>query len=135
MKFCFPDTEKRVKMNTNKYVNSKIKKRTLENIEDYTNETDDEIRYRIARLNKEWDIERLLQANAGAILILSCILGAKVNKRWFSITGIVGGFLVQHAFQGWCPPVPLFRQAGVRTSSEIDFEKSVLSNLLKVHKG
>ncbi|MDS0528067.1 DUF2892 domain-containing protein [Clostridium sp. SHJSY1] len=135
MKCCFADTRKRMKINTNKCVNSKIKRKTLENIEDYTNEPDDEIRCRIAKLNKEWDVEKLLQANAGAILIFSYILGTKVDKKWFSITGIVGGFLLQHAFQGWCPASSLLRQLGIRNCSEIDFEKEVLNNLLKVHRG
>ena len=39
------------------------------------------------------------------------------------------GFLFQHATQGWCPPVPLFRKLGVRTRSEIDREKYALKIL------
>jgi hypothetical protein len=35
-------------------------------------------------------------------------------------------FLFQHAVQGWCPPVPLFRRLGVRTRKEIDAEKYAL---------
>jgi hypothetical protein len=33
------------------------------------------------------------------------------------------GFLLQHALQGWCPPVPLLRQLGFRTSYEIEEER------------
>jgi len=38
-------------------------------------------------------------------------------------------FLFQHAVQGWCPPVPVFRRMGVRTRKEIDREKYALKAL------
>ncbi|HET9942578.1 MAG TPA: hypothetical protein VFR05_04515, partial [Terriglobia bacterium] len=34
--------------------------------------------------------------------------------------------LLQHAVQGWCPPVPLFRRLGIRTQREIDEERYAL---------
>ena len=42
---------------------------------------------------------------------------------------IVCGFLLQHAIQGWCPPVPVFRRLGVRTSFEIEQERYALKSL------
>ena len=48
----------------------------------------------------------------------------------FFATGIVGGCLLQHALQGWCSPVELFRRTGVRTNSEINYEKEALKNLI-----
>ena len=39
------------------------------------------------------------------------------------------GFLLQHALQGWCPPVPVFRRLGVRTTAEIDRERYALKAL------
>jgi hypothetical protein len=39
---------------------------------------------------------------------------------------LVTGFLLQHALQGWCPPVPFFRRRGVRTEAEIDRERYAL---------
>ena len=42
---------------------------------------------------------------------------------------MVGGFLLQHAVQGWCPPVPVFRRLGVRTQTEIDEERYALKAL------
>jgi hypothetical protein len=38
-------------------------------------------------------------------------------------------FLLQHALQGWCPPVPFFRSRGVRTAREIDQERYALKAL------
>ena len=42
---------------------------------------------------------------------------------------VVGGFLLQHAVQGWCPPLPVFRRYGVRTQTEIDDERYALKAL------
>jgi hypothetical protein len=41
----------------------------------------------------------------------------------------VTAFLLQHALQGWCPPVPVFRRLGVRTTAEIDRERYALKAL------
>jgi hypothetical protein len=42
---------------------------------------------------------------------------------------LASGFLLQHALQGWCPPVSLFRRLGVRTSAEIEQERYALKAL------
>ncbi|MCA9457611.1 MAG: hypothetical protein KC587_13175, partial [Nitrospira sp.] len=36
---------------------------------------------------------------------------------------------LQHAIQGWCPPVPLFRRMGIRTTHEIQQERHALKAL------
>ncbi|HEV2173318.1 MAG TPA: hypothetical protein VGR71_07115, partial [Nitrospira sp.] len=41
----------------------------------------------------------------------------------------VAGFLLQHAVQGWCPTISLFRRLGVRTTQEIDHERYALKAL------
>jgi hypothetical protein len=56
-------------------------------------------------------------------------LGASVNRRWFALPAIVGAFLLQHAVQGWCPPLPVFRRLGFRTAAEIDRERYALKAL------
>lgn len=129
MTLNIPATTKRVELHTSKYTNQRIRKETLDNISSYTNKSNEEILARINELNKEWDIERLLETNAAAVVILGTVLGFTANKKWFVISGIAGGFLLQHALQGWCPPVPLLRRLGVRTSSEINYEKEALKEL------
>lgn len=130
MKFIFPDTTKRIELHTNKQVNDKIRKETFANISVYADKSKEEINNRVKKLDEEWDIERVLETNAASAVILSTILGLTVNKKWFLATGVVGGFLLQHALQGWCPPVEVFRRLGVRTCSEINYEKQALKNLL-----
>jgi hypothetical protein len=77
-------------------------------------------------LDREWDIERTLEANASTAVLVGVTLGALVDRRFFALPAIVAGFLLQHAIQGWCPPVPLLRRLGFRTASEIDYERYAL---------
>lgn len=128
-KNIFPDTAERVKLHTNCKNNQSIREETIRNIARYTDRTKEEIETRIKELDREWDIERVLETNAAGIVLLSAILGFTVNKKWFLLTGLVGGFLLQHALQGWCPPLPLFRRIGIRTASEIENEKAILKYL------
>ena len=41
----------------------------------------------------------------------------------------MNGFLLMHAIQGWCPPLPIIRKMGVRTAEEIFHEKFVLKQI------
>ena len=61
--------------------------------------------------------------------LAAVFLGLVANRKWFLLPGVVGGFLLQHAVQGWCPPLPLFRRMGVRTQNEIEHERAALQAL------
>ena len=58
------------------------------------------------------------------IALIGLGLGTLVDRRFLLLPAAVAGFLLQHALQGWCPPLPLFRSLGVRTAGEIDEERS-----------
>jgi hypothetical protein len=85
-----------------------------------------EIGRRIRELESEWDVERTLETNASTLALAGAILGTTVSRAWFALTGVVLGFLAQHATSGWCPPLPILRKLGVRTQGEIDQEKYAL---------
>lgn len=80
------------------------------------------IEKRLSALEREWDIERMLEANASSLVVLGTLLGYLVNGWFYWIPLLVGGFLLQHAIQGWCPPIRLFRRLGFRTHAEIATE-------------
>lgn len=84
---------------------------------------------RIEELDREWDIERILESNAASLSLVGVLFGATLSKKWFILPLIVSGFLLQHAVQGWCPPVPLLRRFGVRTRLEIEQERYALKVL------
>ena len=85
--------------------------------------------HRLEALDREWDMERVLETNASALALGGVILGLLVNKKFFIIPCFVLPFLLQHAIQGWCPPVPMFRSRGIRTRKEIDTEKFAVKAL------
>jgi hypothetical protein len=84
---------------------------------------------RIEQLDSEWDMERVLETNASALALSGVLLGLFVNRKFFIVPCIVLPFLLQHATQGWCPPIPFFRSRGVRTRKEIETEKVAVKAL------
>lgn len=84
---------------------------------------------RLDELDHEWDIERALEANAASFSLGGLALGILSNRRWLALPVFVAGFLLQHAVQGWCPPLPVLRRLGFRTQREIDQERYALKAL------
>jgi len=110
-------------------VNERIRQQARCNVACLAGATPPEIDRRLRELQEEWDIERVLEMNASIAILSSVALGATVNRRWFALSAVVAGFLLQHAIQGWCPPVPVLRRFGFRTSYEIDEERYALKAL------
>jgi hypothetical protein len=88
----------------------------------------EEIDRRLDELDREWDIERLLEANAGILSLMGLTFGV-IRSRWYILPAAVAAFLVQHAAQGWCPPASLLRRLGIRTAREINHERYALKAL------
>jgi hypothetical protein len=84
--------------------------------------------HRLAALAREWDMERALFAMTSVNMLLGLRKSAK-NRRWLLWPLIVASFQLQHAIQGWCPPVSILRRFGVRTRQEIDSERVALKAL------
>ncbi|WP_245471814.1 MULTISPECIES: hypothetical protein [Bradyrhizobium] len=80
-------------------------------------------------IDREWDIERAIEANAAVIGFTGIALAATNSRRWLALPALVTSFLFQHSIQGWCPPVPMLRKLGFRTSYEIEEERRALMAL------
>ena len=126
LKDMLPATERRVLDHSPASVNDAIRQRIDENVLRYADASLEEIDARIAELEAEWDIERALETASAVNIGFGLAMGAFVNKRWFAWSGVVASFLLQHALQGWCPPVPIMHRLGIRTAAEIDEEKTAL---------
>lgn len=124
-----PRTVDRVPNHTPKSFNRRIEEQIEANIAEYGVTNDQQIEERLAELDREWDIERALEANAATAALIGLGLGKFVDRRFYALPAVVAGFLLQHALQGWCPPVPLFRYLGVRTQPEIEQERYALKAL------
>jgi hypothetical protein len=124
-----PATMTRVERSTDESINKRIARRTACNLSLVAQQGPTEINRRLEELDYEWDIERTLEANAASLALLGLGLGAFVDRRFFMFPVLVAGFLLEHAVQGWCPPIPLFRRLGVRTAREIYVERIALKVL------
>ncbi len=114
---------------TTEKVQAKLDHEIKTHIAAYTGHSPDDLAKRIDELDREWDIERLLELNASSLAFAGTLLGATINRKWLLLPATVLAFLFQHAIQGWCPPIILFRRLGVRTRKEIDLEKYALKFL------
>jgi len=121
-----PSTADRVPNQTSDKINEQIRRQTWRSLAHYGSAGPEAIDRRLAQLDQEWDIERTLETNASIALLLGVTLGTFVDKRFFALPAVVGGFLLQHAIQGWCPPLPVFRRLGFRTQAEIEQERYAL---------
>ena len=120
-----PTTTQRVPQATDEELNERIRRETEASVANHAGSRED-IDRRIAELDREWDIERTLEANAASVSLVGIVLAATVSRKFLLLPAAVAGFLLQHALQGWCPPVPLFRRLGVRTQTEIEQERHAL---------
>ncbi len=121
-----PSTTRRVPEHTSERINEKIRSATEANVTRYGTGGREAIDRRLAELQREWDTERTLEANAATLAVVGAGLALLVDRRFAVLPLVVGGFLLQHAIQGWCPPMPIFRRMGVRTQSEIHDERVAL---------
>lgn len=110
-------------------VNERIRERSERSIAESAQGGPEAIREKLYDLDREWDIERAIETQSSALSLLGLFLGKFVDKRWYLLTGVTQGFLLQHALQGWCPPVPPLRRLGFRTAREIEDERNALIQL------
>jgi hypothetical protein len=124
-----PSTVERVPQHTAEQVNERLGQATEKRIARCAAGGREAIDRRLAELDHEWDIERTLEANAATLTAAGAALALLSDRRFAFVPLVVGSFLLQHAVQGWCPPLPVFRHLGVRTQSEIDHERHALKSL------
>lgn len=113
----------RVPRHTRQELNEAIRHTTEDNIAKYKCGDPAAIQRRLDELDREWDIERVLEMNAASLSLLGLVFAITRGRHWMLLPAAVGIFLVQHAIQGWCPPARLLRELGFRTRKEIDQER------------
>lgn len=123
-----PRSADRVRRNTDAESNARIDRQIERNVL-YFAQHPHEIGQRLKDLDAEWDVERALQANAATVGLLGTMLAARRGSPFLLLPAAVMGFLLQHAVQGWCPPLPILRRMGFRTAKEIERERNALKAL------
>lgn len=126
---AFGPKEDRVRAVTEPQVNRRLDMELEQRLRYFATQDKTTISRRLEELDSEWDIERVLAANAASISLSGILLGATSSRKWFVLPFVVSAFLLQHAIQGWCPPLPVFRRMGIRTRMEIEQERCALKLL------
>jgi hypothetical protein len=121
-----PSTVDRVPRHTSAKANARIRREMRRRIARLRRSGPGARKRRLRELDREWDIERVLEANASSLALLGLGMGVFVHRAFLALPAAVMAFFLQHALQGWCPPIPLFRRLGIRTSYEIDEERYAL---------
>jgi hypothetical protein len=132
----------RVRDHSAHHVNRRIARTMNASVQHHIRQGRDAILKRLAELDREWDIDRVLMANFAVAGGVSFLLGLERSKPrffgygrrgsgWLYVFGAQLSFLLLHAGVGWCPPVAVWRRFGVRTKNEIEVERQMLSNALE----
>jgi hypothetical protein len=132
----------RVRDHSAQHVNRRIVRDMNASVEQCVRQGRDAIMKRLAELDHEWDIDRVLMANFAVVGGAAYGVGMKrysepqllgLGRRrtgWLYFFGAQLGFLLMHATVGWCPPLVVWRRLGVRTKHEIELERSLLRGAL-----
>lgn len=118
----------RVRGQTDEAINQKIRRQTEESIA-YFAAHPQQIDQRLHELDDEWDVERMLETGSSCITLFGLLMSVARGRKWLILPLAVQGFFLQHALQGWCPPLPGLRRLGFRTEGEIDEERYALKAL------
>lgn len=118
----------RVKVNTDDALNERIARDAGVRITFYA-QNPELIDERLQQLDEEWDIERALETGSSCLTLAGLVLGVGSSRKWLLLSMAVQGFFLQHALQGWCPPLPVLRALGFRTADEINQERYALKAL------
>jgi hypothetical protein len=115
--------------------NAVIDQMILSNIRKYSGKSSEEISQRVKELDKEWDIERVLDLSMSVLALSGITSSLLFNEASIILPILLLLFFIWHAFQGWCPPIPLLRHFKIRTRPEIDREKYALKAMRGDFKG
>ncbi|MGZ8938528.1 MAG: hypothetical protein ACXW32_04885 [Limisphaerales bacterium] len=122
-------TTDRVRQNSSPEVNHRIDQAMMKRVWHYAKKSREEISARITVLDREWDLERVLEAAAAGLSLGGVFLSIAKGRRWLVLPAAVLASLLQHSLTRRSLPVQLIRAAGVRTRREIEAEKTALRML------
>jgi hypothetical protein len=66
---------------------------------------------------KVMNIDRIVLAFAGSVVLISLGLGLTVSTNWFILTGLMGFNLVQGSLSGFCPLAFVLSRLGVASGA------------------
>lgn len=84
---------------------------------------------RLEALDREWDIDRTIEAEAATMGLIGLALGAFVRPAFLAMPATVGAAIFLFGTRGIYPLLPIFRRLGIRTAREIERERYAVKAL------
>jgi hypothetical protein len=104
---------------------TEVEKEIQDRLNGYYNDQKN-INWRLAELDEEWDIERILLVKGAALTTAGVVLGITVNKKWLALPLVFSLVSLTGITKGWTKLLPLIGKLGFRTRAEIEKEKYAL---------
>ncbi|EFN56918.1 hypothetical protein CHLNCDRAFT_143433 [Chlorella variabilis] len=95
-----PSALARVPQHSPASANARITERAIKSVKEAAKMSEEELTTRIGGLQREWDIERILEFNTGCFTLLGLLLAHWVHPNWLALAIAVPFFLVHHAVLG-----------------------------------
>lgn len=84
---------------------------------------------RLEALDREWDLDRAIEAEAAAMGLLGLALGVFMRPALLAVPTAVGASVFLFGTLGIYPLLPIFRRMGLRTAREIQRERYAVKAL------
>lgn len=120
------DTTSRVESSTAEHVNAALRVQEQVHVSHAVAGGPERIRQRLEELDREWNIERVIEVEAPMAILLGIALGVLHNRRWLGLSAFAASMVMLHSLQGRYPLLPLLRRLGVRSQNEIERERAAL---------
>ncbi len=118
----------RVRAHTATIVNERLDRCASESLQRAADDAEF-ARERIASLDREWELDRVILLAFAAAGAVALTLGLRRDRRWKFPLAAQIAFMLAHSLVGWCPPAALLRRIGFRTRQEIDAERAALTHI------
>jgi hypothetical protein len=115
-----------VRRHTPPRLNQRIDQAMMKRILEYSRKPREEISGRIAELDREWDIERVVETGAGSLALTGVVMSGLKSRKWLMLSAATLGVLLQHSLTRKSTPIKALRAVGIRTRREIEAEKYAL---------
>jgi len=84
---------------------------------------------RLEALDREWDVDRTIEAEAATMGLIGLALGTFVRPALLALPATVGAAVFLFGSRGIYPLLPIFRRLGIRTAREIERERYAVKAL------
>jgi len=127
------DTTHRMEAATSQRANDRIAQRAVRHVAACAQGDRADIDRRMDSLDREWDVERVIELEAAMTIAGGLLLGLTRRRSWLSVSAFAAAMVLLHAAKGSYPLLPLLRRLGVRSAAEISHEHRALRVLRGDH--